>query len=133
MPDTSGSIDLSRLSEEEEAALEHLTREKGGEPGPEAPPQAQKVLTAFLVVVGLDGNPTPMAFNDPQFEILAQATPDLIHAFCGTVRKDIEAMESAQATAEVMQQQAMALQQQMQERMLHQQISKDPHGSGVRR
>jgi hypothetical protein len=123
VPDTSGSIDLSSLSDEEQEAVEELARRNGESPSEAGAPQAQKVLTAFLVVVGLDGNPTPMAFNDPQFDILTQATPDLIHAFCGTVRKDIEAMESAQATAEVMQQQAMALQQQMQDQMLQRQVA----------
>lgn len=122
MPDTSGSVDLGGLSKEETEAVERLAQERGGEPGPEAP-QPQKVLTAFVVVVGLDGNPQPMVFNDPQFDILTQATPDLIYAAAATVMKDIEAMENAQATAEVMQQQAMAMQQQMQEQMLQRQVA----------
>lgn len=127
MPDTSGSIDLSSLSAEEAEAVENLAQEKGGEPGPEQPDR-QKVLTAFLVVVGLDGNPEVMAFNDGQFDILTQVTPDHIYGACSVIQKDLDAREAALVTADIMQQQAMAMQQQMQDRMLAAQVSKNPRG-----
>lgn len=123
MPNASGSVDLSdlsNLSPEEEAALEGLAERNETTP-PE--PEVQNVLTAFLVVVGLDGNPQVMALNDPKINPLTGPTPDLIHGACGVIIKDIAAMENAQATAEVMQQQAMAMQQQMQEQMLQRQVA----------
>jgi hypothetical protein len=119
VPDTSGSIDLSTLSEEEKAAVENLAQERGG---PAEEPEERRALTAFLVVVGLDGNPEVLSFNDPNLNLLTGPTPDLIYAAAQTIAKDFLAMETARATAEVMQQHAMALQQQMQDQMLQRQV-----------
>lgn len=122
MPNASGSVDLSNLSREEEEALQSMAAQHSNN----APPEeegAQKVLTTFLVVVGLDGNPQVMAVNDPRFDALVTLTRDHIFAAASIITKDLAAEETAMATAEIMQQQAMALQQQMQDQMLQRQVT----------
>jgi hypothetical protein len=123
VPDTSGSVDLSATARtpEEEEALRSL--QNGERPAEEPKDGVEDILTLFLVVVGLDGNPTPMAVKDPRYNPLVELTADYIYGAVQTIAKDISAMEAARVTADVMQQQAMALQQQMQDQMLQRQVA----------
>lgn len=131
MPDASGSVDLSSLSKDEAEAVERLASERGGTEPPAAESnEPRRALTAFVVIVDLNGNPEPMAFNDPSLNLLTSATPDLIYGAVQTIAKDIAAMESAQATAEVMEQKALQMQQQMQEQMLQRQVAKNLRTEG---
>jgi hypothetical protein len=112
VPDTSGSVDLGSLSQEEQEALEALAEKNP--PEPEKP----QVLTAFLVVVGTDGNPQVMAFPDPDLEMLSEPTNDLVFQAASTIVKDIQLGEAAQATVAMMAQQAQMMAQHQQEAMI---------------
>jgi hypothetical protein len=118
-------VDLSapaRTPEEEEALRSLQNGERPAEE-PKDENEPDEVLTMFLVVVDLEGNPQPMGVSDPRFKQLIPATPDLIYAAAMTIAKDIAAMDAGQATAMIMQQQAMAMQQQMQDQMLQRQVA----------
>ena len=121
MPDTSGSVDLSApaRSPEEEDALRSL--QNGEKPAGE--PEKQKVLHTFLVVVDLNGNPRPIPVDHPQFETLVESSPDLMYGAVATIMKDFTAVEAAHATAGMLQQQAIAMQQQVQDQMLQQRLA----------
>lgn len=120
MPDTSGSVDLSKkvetatnqddidlanLSEEEQAALEQMAALN-----PE--PEGQPVRTAFLVVVGQDGS--AVAISDLDLAVVRDYLPstDDIYGALQIICKDIEVQEGAQVTASFMHQMAMAQMQQ---------------------
>lgn len=132
MPDASGAVDLggNARSPEEEEALRALQNGEQPEGEPEEESQAQKVLHTFLVVVDVNGNPRPIPVEHPQFEALVESTPDLMYGAAAVLAKDFAAVEAAQATAGIMHQQAMAMQQQMQDQMLQQRIAQ---GGGLRR
>lgn len=99
MPDSSGAVDLNSISPEEKEQVERLAEERGGEqPSPEED-HRQKVLTAFLVVVGYDGNPQVLRINDPNLLVQSEPTPDLVYGAASTILKDLEAQETAQAAA----------------------------------
>lgn len=112
MADNSGAVDLGSLSQDEREAVEQLADTNP----PEAEPR--KALTAFVVVVGFDGNPEVMAFEDEELVVQVHPTPDLVFAACSTVVKDLQAQETAQhaaaLTAQFMTQQARAMMEQQQ-------------------
>lgn len=119
MPDTSGSVDLGNLSQAEQEALEALAEKNP--PEPEKP----QVLTAFLVILGVDGNPQVMAFPDPDLDMLSEPTNDLVYQAASTIVKDIKAGEVAQATVAMMAQQAQMMAQQQQEAMLRARLASE--------
>ena len=138
MPDSSGAIDLGSLSPEEQEAVNRMAEENGitgDEPTREdTGPKRQKVLTAFIVLVGEDGNPTVLNYEDDErIETHVPVTPDLIYGACATIQKDIAAMETAQASAaatgQFMMQQARAAQEQMQNAAIQAQLQQ----SGLKR
>lgn len=119
MPDSSGAVDLNSLSAEEQKAVEDMAEKtEGSYPGDQHPDDNKpKVLTAFAVVVGYDGNPQVVSYEHDDFLVQTQPTADLVYAACATVMKDIKGQEYAQAAAlathQVMMQQARMAQEQM--------------------
>jgi hypothetical protein len=134
VPDSSGSVDLSALAAEEQEAVERLAAERGEDPVDGSPEEnaPKRVLTAFLVIVGLDGNPEPMAFEDPALDLVTSPTPDLIYGAAHTLIKDLSAQETAQgaahATAQLMMQQARAIAEQQQAQAIAQQVAASGFG-----
>jgi hypothetical protein len=133
--DNTGAVDLASLAKDEQDAVERLAAERGDDPHAPDGSDAnapKKVLTAFLVIVGLDGNPEPMAFNDPSLEVIAPPTPDLIYGAAHTLIKDLTAQETAQgaahATAQLMMQQARAMAEQQQAQAIAQQVNQSGLG-----
>lgn len=116
MPNNNGAVDLSSLSAEEQAAVEQMAEQHGEQP--EEPKGPHRVLTAFMIIVGLDGNPQVMGFEDPNFELVSQPTGDLVYGAVQTVAKDLAADETARAaaqhTAQLMAAQAQAMMEQQQ-------------------
>ena len=108
--------DLESLSEEQQAALEQMAEEN-----PE--PEGEQVRTAFLVVVGKDGN--TVAIPDLDYAIIRDHMPsvDEIYSAVSVVAKDIQVQETAQITTQFMQQMAAAAQQQMQAQQLAQRLN----------
>lgn len=131
MPNASGSVDLSSLSPEEQAAVADMAEHNATVAPPE--PETQDVLTLFLVVVGLDGNPEVLAVSDPRFNSLVTLTRDHIYGAASVILKDRVAEETALATAEVMQAQAQAMMRQQQEAMLQRQVEQNLKAPGGRR
>jgi hypothetical protein len=123
--DSSGAVDLGNLSPEEKEAVEQMAEEhpevaEGSYPGDKNPQDnKRKVLTAFSVVVGYDGNPDVVAYTGDDLLLQSDPTADLIYATCATIQKDMHAFDTAQAaaqmTASFMAQQARAMQEQMQQ------------------
>lgn len=127
MPDTSGSVDLSKvetainqddialasLSAEEQEALEKMAALN-----PE--PEGEPVRTAFLVVVSKDGS--AVAVPDLDIAVVRDYVPstDDIYGALQVIAKDIEIQEGAQVTATFMHQMAMA---QMQARQNQQMVA----------
>lgn len=129
MPDNSGAVDLSALSPEEQDAVKKMAEEnpteepEGSYPGDQNPEDnRRKVLTGFIVLVDYNGNPEVMSLPEHLVLVQSEPTPDLIYAACGVIQKDLAAQETAHATAEVMMQQARAMQEQMQAAHLAQQV-----------
>lgn len=119
MADNSGAIDLGSLSEEQQEELDRITEERGDPNDPQHEgSQKRHALTAFLVIVEENGNPEVMAFEDPELVIQVKPTNDLIFGAVSTIAKDMQAQETAQAsalaTAQVMMQQAKAMAEQQQ-------------------
>jgi hypothetical protein len=111
VPDNSGAVDLGAMTPDEQEAVNRLAAERGGEePDKDERP---KVLTAFAVVVGYDGNPTVTSYEHDDFLVQNNPTTDLVYGACQTVIKDIQSQETAQASAaftvQAMQQQARAI------------------------
>lgn len=126
MPDSSGSVDLGSLSQAEQEAVEKLAEAKGGDVEPDD--SKPKVLTAFTVVVGYDGNPEIVQYDGEDILLQSNPTSDLIYAACSVLMKDMQAYETAQTaaqlTAQHLAQQAQAMQQRMADAQLHQQVGK---------
>jgi hypothetical protein len=96
VPDSSGSVDLGSLSQEDREALEQIAAQN--EP-PEGEQEKKEVLTAFIVFFNRDGNPEVSAFEDPNLDVLAFPTPDLVLAAISVLAKDLAATETAHASA----------------------------------
>lgn len=75
-----------------------------------------------MVVVDTTGNPTIMQVSDPNMKVLVSPTPDLVYGAASVICKDRLAEESAMATAEIMQQQAMQMMAQQRDAMLEKQV-----------
>jgi hypothetical protein len=117
VPDNSGAVDLGSLSPEEQAKVEEMAEQSypgDQDPGDNKP----KVLTAFAVVVGYDGNPQVISYEHDDFLVQSQPTGDLIYGACATILKDMNVQETgmyaAQATQQLMMQQARAMAEQQQ-------------------
>jgi hypothetical protein len=133
VPDTTGSVDLNSLAPDEQEALEKLAAERGDPPTDE--PQQEEVpevLTAFLVIVDKEFNPTVSGVNDPRFKALLPVTRDLIFGAASVIVKDLGAQEGALATAEVMQAQAQQMMAQAQEASIRSRLASEGGVMGVR-
>jgi hypothetical protein len=127
VPDNSGAIDLGALPPEDQEAVDQLAA------GHEGEPEKRKVLTAFAIVIGFDGNPSVLSYEHDDFEAQTDPTMDLVFAACSTVIKDIQGQEfaaaAAQATHQLMMQQARAAMEQQQAAKIAQQVNLSrPHG-----
>lgn len=98
-------VNYDDLTPEEQAQIDALAQE-----APE--PEGQEVRTAFLVVINKDGsiNISP----DLDVPLVREHLPgtDEIYSSCQVIAKDIQVSEAAVATAQFMQQMAMAQMQQ---------------------
>lgn len=107
--DNSGAVDLGNINSDQKTTN---TDEGATED------QRRTVLTAFLVLVGEDGNPEVLAFENPEIKVLTPPNSDLIYGAVQVIAKDMAAQEtahaSAVATAQVMVQQARAMAEQQQ-------------------
>lgn len=117
MPDSSGSVDLSQvgaktppnlenLSPDDQAIIDKMAEEHNGPEKPEGEP----VRTAFLVIVGKDG--AAGITSDLDFKVVRDYVPtmDDIYGAVNIIAKDVVVAETANGTAQFMQQMA---QQQM--------------------
>lgn len=113
MPDTSGAHDLSRPT----PVPDDVNK-------PKDPPEPTRVLTAFAVIIGFDGNPSVVSYEHEDIAVAHEPTPDLIFGACSTVLKDLQIQESAHAaglaTMQFMMSQAQAVQQQQEAARLRQ-------------
>lgn len=136
MPDNSGAVDLGSLSNAEQERLAAMAEEhpEGSYPGDKNPGEnKRKVLTAFIVLVGYDGNPEVAAFEDETLLVQTQPTNDLVSGACHTIIKDLtiqeQGMFTAHATHQVMMQKAREMAEQQQAAHLAQNLG-DLRGRG---
>lgn len=119
MPSESGSIDLSKISQEDREAVAALAEQNKDAVQPEKP----TMLTAFGVVVDTAGNPQIVTFPTEDFDLRLEPTPDLAYAFMHVALKDIGGAEIAQHTVGLQMQQAQAVQQQIEAQRLRQSLN----------
>ena len=117
MPDSSGSIDLGSLPKEDQEALAAMAEEHP----PEEEEDKPKVLTAFSVVVGYDGDPQIVAYAGDDLLVQSNPTDDLIKGACRNIVDDLNVLQTAQASAHMTAQLLMQQGQQMQQQMMQQQ------------
>lgn len=116
MPDNSGAVNLDALSAEDQEAVQRLAEERGGEvvaPEEATADNKREVHTAFLVLVGPDGSPEVLAFDDERLNVRQSPTPDIIYGVIQVLIKDLQAQETAAATVQATMAQARAMQEQM--------------------
>lgn len=127
MPDSSGAVDLGQVTPPTEEPQEEERQSTDGEE------RKQPVLLTFGVIVGLDGNPSVVAFEHPSVQAVLQPTNDLLFMAASTLVKDLQAGETAHSAAEMtvglMQQQARA----MQEQFAQAQVAEQLRASGMGR
>lgn len=116
MPDSSGSVDLGSLPKEEQEKVEQMADQDPNQ-------EKQRVLTAFSVVVSLDGNPQVVSLESEDFEMTVPPTADLIYGAAHTIIKDISGQEYAHATAMTTVQTMMAQTRMMAEQQQAQQVA----------
>lgn len=106
------------------ADVPDLSQLKNGSkpPEPEAP-QAVPARTAFLVVVGADGNIQVSADVGQPVEMKERCTTDDIFMACSLICKDIGVQQTAQLVSAQLLQMGSALQQQTQEQQIRQRLN----------
>lgn len=114
------AADLSQfanLSEEEKQAVQGLT-DRAADDEPAVP----QVSTAFSVVLNRDGTWVVVPSVTQPFQSDRTPTVDDIYAGCAIVQKDLAAQETAMHTQRAMLQMSAAMQQQMQEQQIRQNL-----------
>jgi hypothetical protein len=94
------------------AEIPDLSKMKNGNKPPE--PQAVQAKTAFLVVVGTDGNIQVSADTSLDVEVQSQPTTDDIYTACALITKDIQVQQTAALVSNGLLQMGSLLQQQAQ-------------------
>lgn len=107
------------------ADVPDLSQLKNGSkpPEPEAPSQAVPARTAFLVVVGADGNIQVSADVGQPIEMKELCTTDDVFMACSLICKDIGVQQTAQLVQASLLQMGSALQQQTQEQQIRQRLN----------
>jgi hypothetical protein len=101
--------------------LSKLNGKKKPEPEPEAgPPQAR---TAFLVVVGADGNIQVSADTTQEIEVERPCTTDDIYTAAALICKDIQVQQTAALVSQSLLQMGSMLQQQATDQQLRQRLN----------
>lgn len=118
MADQSGAVDLgtSKPTPEQEEQLRKMAEEHG------EGASTMRVITAFVVALSDTGEVFVTEYDGEKFDIEVEPTNDLIYGLAGTVQKDLIAQESATTTLSLQMQQARAMQQQIEQQRMAQNL-----------